>query len=49
MTFCATANSVLYQGGEIKFADINIKNLNIDPNEIEKNFKKNKSYNSCRF
>ena len=40
MTFCATANSVLYQGGEIKFADINIKNLNIDPNEIEKKISK---------
>ena len=43
MTFCATANSVLYEGGEIKFADINIKNLNIDPNEIEKKFQKTKA------
>jgi UDP-4-amino-4,6-dideoxy-N-acetyl-beta-L-altrosamine transaminase len=40
MTFCATANSVLYEGGEVKFADINMKNLNIDPYEIEKKITK---------
>ena len=40
MTFCATANSVLYEGGEVKFADIDINNLNIDPKEIEKKITK---------
>ena len=40
LTFCATANSVLYEGGEIKLADVDINNLNIDPNEIEKKITK---------
>ncbi len=40
LTFCATANSVLYEGGEIKLADIDINNLNIDPYEIEKKITK---------
>ena len=35
MTFCATSNSVLYQGGKIKFVDIDEKTLNIDPQLIE--------------
>ena len=35
MTFCATANAVLYQGAEIKFVDINEKTLNIDVNLID--------------
>jgi perosamine synthetase len=35
MTFCATANVVLYQGGTVVFADINNKTLNIDPLKIE--------------
>lgn len=36
MTFAATANSVLFCGGTPVFADINEKNYNIDPLEIEK-------------
>jgi perosamine synthetase len=35
MTFCATSNSVLYQGGNVKFVDIDDKTLNIDPELIE--------------
>lgn len=33
MTFCATANSVVYQGAKPVFADISPDTLNIDPNE----------------
>ncbi|WP_243388201.1 UDP-4-amino-4,6-dideoxy-N-acetyl-beta-L-altrosamine transaminase [Bacillus kexueae] len=36
MTFAASANCVLYQGGVPVFADINEKTYNIDPNEIER-------------
>ena len=36
MTFCATANAVLYEGGEVRFADIDSTTLNIDPSLIEK-------------
>jgi UDP-4-amino-4,6-dideoxy-N-acetyl-beta-L-altrosamine transaminase len=36
MTFAATANCVLYQGGEVVFADIDQKTYNINPKEIEK-------------
>ena len=36
MTFAASANCVLYQGGKPVFADINEKTYNIDPLEIEK-------------
>ena len=35
MTFCATANSVLYQGADVKFVDIDKKTLNINPSLIE--------------
>lgn len=35
MTFAASANCVLYQGGKVVFADINSKTYNIDPAEIE--------------
>ena len=35
MTFCATANAVLYQGAEVKFVDIDEKTLNIDVDLIE--------------
>jgi perosamine synthetase len=35
MTFCATANSVLYQGGTPVFVDIDETTLNIDPTKIE--------------
>src|SRR6185295_15950599 len=36
MTFCATANCVLYQGATPVFADVFRDTLNIDPNEIER-------------
>nr|WP_243646739.1 UDP-4-amino-4,6-dideoxy-N-acetyl-beta-L-altrosamine transaminase [Melghiribacillus thermohalophilus] len=36
MTFAASANCVLYQGGTPVFADIDEKTYNIDPQEIEK-------------
>lgn len=36
MTFAATSNAILYLGGTPVFADIDLKNGNIDPNEIEK-------------
>jgi len=35
MTFAASANCVLYQGGTPVFADINPKTYNIDPDKIE--------------
>ena len=40
MTFCATSNAVLYQGGEVKFVDIDEDTLNIDINLIEKSITK---------
>ncbi len=36
MTFAASANCVLYQGGKPVFADVQPDTLNIDPGEIEK-------------
>jgi perosamine synthetase len=36
MTFCATANCVLYQGAKPIFADICPDTLNIDPDEVER-------------
>src|SRR3954466_7698058 len=36
MTFCATANCVLYQGATPVFADVNADTLNIDPEQVEK-------------
>ncbi|WP_017470750.1 UDP-4-amino-4,6-dideoxy-N-acetyl-beta-L-altrosamine transaminase [Amphibacillus jilinensis] len=36
MTFAASANCILYQGGKPIFADINNQTYNIDPNEIKK-------------
>lgn len=36
ITFVASANCVLYQGGKVVFADIDSKTYNIAPNEIEK-------------
>ncbi|WP_209121612.1 UDP-4-amino-4,6-dideoxy-N-acetyl-beta-L-altrosamine transaminase [Alkalihalobacillus sp. BA299] len=35
MTFAASANCVLYQGGEPVFADIDDKTYNIDPKKVE--------------
>lgn len=37
MTFAASANCILYQGGRPVFADIDSNTYNIDPQEIEKN------------
>ena len=34
MTFCATANCVVYQGGKPVFADISPDTLNIDPEQV---------------
>jgi UDP-4-amino-4,6-dideoxy-N-acetyl-beta-L-altrosamine transaminase len=36
MTFCATANCVLYQGATPVFVDICADTLNIDPNEVQR-------------
>ncbi|UOE55169.1 UDP-4-amino-4,6-dideoxy-N-acetyl-beta-L-altrosamine transaminase [Cytobacillus oceanisediminis] len=41
MTFAASANCVLYQGGTVVFADIDPKTYNIDPNEIANKITKN--------
>src|ERR1700680_2683231 len=34
MTFCATANCVLYQGATPVFADVSADTLNLDPREV---------------
>ena len=36
MTFCATANCILYQGATPVFADISPDTLNLDPKEVSK-------------
>src|ERR1700675_1104320 len=36
MTFCATANCVLYQGATPVFADVSADTLNLDPAEVGK-------------
>jgi perosamine synthetase len=36
MTFCATANSILYQGATPVFADVSPDTLNLDPGEVSK-------------
>lgn len=41
ITFAASANCVLYQGGTPVFADIDANTYNIDPNEIEKKINAN--------
>ena len=40
ITFCATSNTVLYQGAEVKFVDIDENTLNIDTNLIEEKITK---------
>ena len=40
ITFCATANAVLYNGADVKLVDIDPKTLNIDYNKIEKEITK---------
>jgi len=37
MTFCATANCVIYRGATPIFADVRHDTLNLDPQEVEKN------------
>jgi UDP-4-amino-4,6-dideoxy-N-acetyl-beta-L-altrosamine transaminase len=41
ITFCATANAALYQGAEVKFADIDENTLNIDQRLIEEKITEN--------
>src|SRR5215471_7241261 len=36
LTFCATANCILYQGAIPVFADVSPDTLNLDPNEVAK-------------
>src|SRR6266851_493336 len=36
MTFCATANCILYQGATPVFADVSVDTLNLDPSEVSK-------------
>jgi perosamine synthetase len=36
MTFCATANCILYQGARPVFADVSADTLNLDPAEVSK-------------
>src|ERR1700678_3886237 len=36
MTFCATANCILYQGATPAFADVSADTLNLDPREASK-------------
>ncbi len=36
MTFCATANCILYQGATPVFADVSADTLNLDPHEVSK-------------
>src|ERR1700693_1266294 len=36
MTFCATANCILYQGATPVFADVSPDTLNLDPKEVSK-------------
>src|SRR5580692_11357721 len=37
MTFCATANCILYQGAKPVFADVTEDTLNLNPAEVSKN------------
>ncbi|MDC0377898.1 UDP-4-amino-4,6-dideoxy-N-acetyl-beta-L-altrosamine transaminase [Flavobacteriaceae bacterium] len=41
MSFCATSNAVLYQGGKVVFVDIDMETLNIDINQIEEKINDN--------
>jgi UDP-4-amino-4,6-dideoxy-N-acetyl-beta-L-altrosamine transaminase len=38
MTFCATANCILYQGATPVFADVSVDTLNLDPKETSRKF-----------
>ena len=41
LTFCSAINSIVHAGGKPVLADIDLKNLNIDPEQIEKKINKN--------
>ncbi|HKM49256.1 MAG TPA: UDP-4-amino-4,6-dideoxy-N-acetyl-beta-L-altrosamine transaminase [Terriglobales bacterium] len=43
MTFCATANCVLYQGATPVFADVSPDTLNLDPGEVSRKLSSRKS------
>src|SRR6266853_5881198 len=43
MTFCASANCILYQGATPVFADVSADTLNLDPQEVSKKLSANKS------
>ncbi len=43
MTFCATANCVLYQGATPMFADVSPDTLNLDPGEVSRKLSSRKS------
>tara|TARA_B100000686_G_scaffold352763_1_gene455887 strand:+ start:118 stop:1266 length:1149 start_codon:yes stop_codon:yes gene_type:complete len=40
MTFCSTVNSIIHSGYKPVLADVNLKTMNIDPEEIEKKITK---------
>jgi perosamine synthetase len=48
MTFCATANCVLYQGATPEFADVSPDTLNLDPGEVFKKLSSDTSSQSSR-
>jgi dTDP-4-amino-4,6-dideoxygalactose transaminase len=41
LTFCSAINSIVHAGGKPVLADIDLKSLNIDPEQIEKKINKN--------
>ena len=43
MTFCASANCILYQGATPVFADVSADTLNLDPQEVSKKLSASKS------
>ena len=43
LTFCATANCILYQGATPVFADVSNDTLNLDPREVENAVRRKKS------
>jgi dTDP-4-amino-4,6-dideoxygalactose transaminase len=44
LTFAASANCILYCGGDVEFADIDPKTLCIDPNKVEDMLRKNTAH-----
>ena len=43
LTFCATANCVIYQDGTPVLADVSADTLNIDPSQVEATIKRRRS------